>query len=175
MKQVSLDELITASLHEFSENLAKTELEIYKMRRVWRQRCKLTDYFQSTPEKAAFSRLMYLASCVKQPYTITEICNELGVSRQSIRTFTDDCCAEGWIVREVVGKSYKYMASEELCDMILGYANYNSDMFLKNDMHDADYFLGMLKKRKAALRCVSKSDHIDLNMERIGKLHEATR
>jgi hypothetical protein len=154
MNQLSLDQVIDAALQSFSEELAKTEIQIFQRRNSWRAKCKMTAYFQSTPEKAAFSRLMYLATCVKQPYTITEICNELGISRQTICIYTDDCCKEGWIVWEkVAGNSYKYMASQELCDGILAYADYASDMFLKGDVHDTEHFLRTVKRRKAALRC----------------------
>ena len=154
MKQFSLDEIIEDALHEFSKNLAKTELEIYKMRLGWRKSCKLTAYFQSTPEKAIFSRLMYLAACVNQPYTISEISSELGISRQAISRIVDDSLAEGWVVWEKVNsKSYKYMAAPILCEMIVDYANFSSDVFLKDDMHDSEHFLGMLKRRKAALHC----------------------
>jgi len=164
MKQLSLNEVTRAALLEFSEELARTELQVFKSRKQWSASDKLTAYFQSTPEKAAFSRLMYLAARVKQPYTVTEISNELGISRQTICTFTDDCCAEGWIVwQKVTGKSYKYMASSKLCERIVEYADYASDLFLQDPIYQAEQFLNTLKKRKAALRCADKSDHVPLH------------
>ena len=147
-----VEEMHKLALRDFSLNLAITELKIYKERQKWRNECKMTAYFQSTPEKAAFSRLMYVAARVNQSYTISEISNELSISRQTLSRLTDDCCKEGWIVWEKVhGNSYKYKASEELCQSIEAYADYSSDMFQHGTMHASEVFLGMLKRRKPDL------------------------
>lgn len=159
-------EMHDLALKDFSLNLALTELEIYKERQKWRRGCKMSAYFQSTPERAAFSRLMYVAARVNQLYTISEISSELNISRQSLSKVTDDCCAEGWIVwQKVHGNSYKYMASEALCVAIEGYADYSSDMFLKGSMHDAEHFLGLLKRRQPELHCYATKDHVPLHAE----------
>ena len=52
-----VEEMHKLALRDFSLNLAITELKIFKERQTWRDECKMTAYFQSTPEKAAFSRL----------------------------------------------------------------------------------------------------------------------
>jgi len=147
-----VDEVRHLAVREFALELAKTELEMYKERKSWRDACKMTAYFQSTPEKAAFSRLMYVAARVNQSYTVSEISQELDISRQTICRFTDDCCKEGWIVwQKVHGNSYKYKASDELCIAIEEYADYSSDLFQKTAVHDAEHFLGMLKRRQSEL------------------------
>jgi hypothetical protein len=144
-----VEEMQKLALRDFSLNLAITELKIYKERQKWRDECKMTAYFQSTPEKAAFSRLMYVAARVNHLYTISEISRELSISRQTLSKVTDDCCAAGWIVWEKVhGNSFKYKASEELCQSIEAYADYSSDMFLEGSVHASEAFLGMLKRRK---------------------------
>lgn len=140
------------AVRDFALELAKTELEMYKERQRWRDECKMTAYFQSTPEKAAFSRLMYVGARVNQSYTISEISTELGISRQTLSKITDDCCQEGWIVWEKVhGNSYKYKASDELCIAIEEYADYSSDLFQKTAVHDAEHFLGQFKRRQPEL------------------------
>ncbi len=149
---ICFDEVRQLAVRNFALELTKTELEMYKERKSWRDACKMTAYFQSTPEKAAFSRLMYVAARVNQSYTITEISQELDISRQTICRFTDDCCKEGWIVwQKVHGKSYKYKASDELCIAVEEYADYSSDLFQKTAVHDAEHFLGMLKRRQPEL------------------------
>ena len=149
---ICVEEVRQLAVRDFALELAKTELAIFKERQKWRNECKMTAYFQSTPEKAAFSRLMYVAARVNQPYTISEISSELNISRQSLSKITDDCCQEGWIVWEKVhGNSYKYKASEELCQSIEDYADYSSDMFQEGSMHASEVFLGMLKRRKPDL------------------------
>lgn len=144
-----VEEMHKLALRDFSLNLAITELKIFKERQTWRDECKMTAYFQSTPEKAAFSRLMYVAARVNHLYTISEISRELSISRQTLSKVVQDCCAAGWIVFEKINaNSYKYKASEELCQSIEAYADYSSDMFQHGTMHASEAFLGMLKRRK---------------------------
>ena len=146
-------EMHKLALRDFSLNLAMTELKIFKERQKWRDACKMSAYFQSTPEKAAFSRLMYVAARVNHLYKISEISTELSISRQTVSKVVQDCCAAGWIVFEKINaNSYKYKASEELCQSIEGYADYSSDMFQQGSMHASEVFLGMLKQRQPELR-----------------------
>ncbi len=155
-----VEEMQKLALQDFSLNLAMTELKIFKERQKWRDECKMTAYFQSTPEKAAFSRLMYVAARVNHLYTISEISRELSISRQTLWKVVQDCCAEGWIVFEKINaNSLKYKASEELCRSIEAYADYSSDMFLEGSVHASEVFLGMIKRRKPDLhRKISKKE-----------------
>lgn len=147
-----VEDMIQLALRDFSLNLAITELKIFKERQKWRDECKMTAYFQSTPEKAAFSRLMYVAARVNQLYTISEISSDLSISRQTVSKLVQDCCAEGWIVSDKISATrYKYKASESLCQSIEAYADYSSDMFQHGTMHASEAFLGMLKRRKPDL------------------------
>jgi len=147
-----VEEMLKLALRDFSLNLAITELKIFKERQKWRDECRMTAYFQSTPEKAAFSRLMYVAARVNQLYTISEISSDLSISRQTVSKLVQDCCAEGWIVSDKISATrYKYKASESLCQSIEAYADYSSDMFQHGTMHASEAFLGMLKRRKPDL------------------------
>lgn len=147
-----MDNIYKTALNDFSYHLALAELQIFRDRKNWRKSDAMTAYFQSTPEKSAFSRLMYVGACVNRGYTVSQISAELQVSRQTICKFTDECCAAGWIVWEKVsGNSFKYKASDELCAAIVEYADYSSDVFLQTEVHNAEHFLALLKRRKSDL------------------------
>ena len=147
-----VEDMLQLALRDFSLNLAITELQIYRERQKWRDECRMTAYFQSTPEKAAFSRLMYVAARVNQLYTISEISSDLSISRQTVSKLVQDCCAEGWIVSDKISATrYKYKASESLCQSIEAYADYSSDLFQEGSMHASEALLGMLKRRKPDL------------------------
>ena len=146
-----MDNIINQALHEFSFHLAKTEIEIFKERKRWRSDCALTNYFQSTPEKAVFSRVMYIAAVVKQGYTVGEIGKKLSISRQTISNLCKETVAAGWVICEKKDKRQYYQASDELCALVVGYADYSSDMFQKTMVHEAEVLLGLLKRRKAGL------------------------
>ena len=145
-----MDNIINQALHEFSFHLAKTEIEIFKERKRWRSDCALTNYFQSTPEKAVFSRVMYIAAVVKQGYTVGEMAKELSISRQTISNLCKETVAVGWVICEKKDKRQYYQVSEELRASIVGYADYSSDMFQKIMVHEAELLLGLLKRRKVA-------------------------
>ena len=146
-----MDNIINQALHEFSFHLAKTEIEIFKERKRWRSDCALTNYFQSTPEKAVFSRVMYIAAVVKQGYTVDEMAKELSISRQTISNLCKETVSAGWVIYEKKDKRQYYQASDELCALVVGNADYSSDMFQKTMVHEAEVLLGLLKRRKAAL------------------------
>ena len=146
-----MDDIINKALHEFSFHLAKTEIEIFKERKRWRSECSLTNYFQSTPEKAVFSRVMYIAAVVKQGCSVSEMATELTISRQTITNLCNETVSAGWVLCEKKDKRKYYYASKELCASIVNYADYSSDMFQKTMVHEAEVFLGLLKRRKAAL------------------------
>lgn len=44
-----------------------------------------------------------------------------------------------------------YQASDALCEAIVKYADYSSDMFQETMVHEAEVLLGLLKRRKVAL------------------------
>ena len=145
------NDLLNDALREFSFHLANIEIDIFKQRKIWRSSDQMTAYFQSTPEKAVFSRVMYRATCVQQAYTISEISSELGVSRQTISKICKETVEAGWVICAKSEKRSTYQASKILCDSIIQYADYSSDLFLNSPVHDAEHFLGMLKKRKSSL------------------------
>jgi len=110
-----MDNIIDQALHEFFFHLSKTEIKIFKERKRWRSDCALTTFSQSTPEKAVFNCVMYIAVVVKQGYTVGEMAKELLISRQTISNLCKETVSAGWVICEKKDKRQYYQASDELC------------------------------------------------------------
>ena len=59
------NDLLNDALRDFSFHLVNIEIDIFKQRKIWRSFDQMSAYFQSTPEKAVFSRVMYRATCLQ--------------------------------------------------------------------------------------------------------------
>lgn len=162
-----MDNIYKTALNDFSYYLALTEIQIFRDRQRWISEDKLTAWFQSSPEKAVFGRLLYVGTVVKEPYTLTQIANELNISRQTISNYLRETVDAGWVISEQKGKTLYYKASDKLCESIVAYADYSSDMFQMSEVHEAEHLLGLLKKRQKDLRFnVLKSDYNSLHGEK---------
>ena len=146
-----MDDIYKTALNDFSYYLASTEIQIFRDRQRWISESKLSAWFQSSSEKAVFGRLLYVGTVVKQGYTLTQIVNELEISRQTISAYLKETVAAGWVISKQKGKTLYYYASDELCESIVGYADYSSDMFQTTEVHEAEHLLGLLKKRQKTL------------------------
>jgi len=155
------------ALNDFSYHLALTEIKIFKDRQRWIAESKLTAWFQSSSEKAVFGRLLYVGTVVNDPYTLTQIARELSLTRQTISAYIKETVAAGWVISKQSGKTLYYYASDELCKGIVDYADYNCDIFRMTEVHEAEHFLGLIKKRQNALPInVSKSDYYNSQGEK---------
>ena len=122
-----------------------------------------------------FGRLLYVGTVIKQGYTLTQIVNELEISRQTISAYLKETVAAGWVISKQKGKTLYYYASDELCESIVGYADYSSDMFQTTEVHEAEHLLGLLKKRQKALPInVLKGDYYSLHGEKDGPQKKAS-
>jgi hypothetical protein len=84
-------------------------------------RNRISDYFNSTNNRLGFYYLMLKAAYVKQPYSMTNISDQLNISRQSGTTLVQECMAEGWVeVCSCGGKHYQ--ASKIMIDADNEYA-----------------------------------------------------
>lgn len=116
------------AMQSFIVSLCTTEVELFKERENWKAEDQLTAYFQSTPQKAAFGRLMTKAALVTECYNIKEICDELKLTRQSVHRMVNECIDADWIT--VCnrccnnGEKNKYIANQELVRSTEGYARY---------------------------------------------------
>lgn len=170
-----MNDIYKTALNDFSYYLALTEIQIFKDRQRWISESKLCAWFQSSSEKSVFGRLLYVGTVVNEPYTLTQIANELNISRQTISAYLKETVAAGWVVPEQVGKTLYYKASDELLAKIVGYADYSSDLFERSHVHEAEHLLGLLKKRQKALPInVLKGDYYSLHGEKDGPQKKAS-
>lgn len=102
--------------------LAIAEIELsHRIIRNTDGRNRISDYFNSTNNRLGFYYLMLRAAYVKQPYSVTNIAEQLNISRQSATTLVQECLAEGWVqICDCPGKHYQ--ASKTLSDADSQYA-----------------------------------------------------
>ena len=81
---------------ELVKILCQHELAIYQARQT-RMDTKVQRYFNSTPLRNVFCRMIVYARCVNQHYNIQYIADQLNTTRQSISKIVDECEAERWI------------------------------------------------------------------------------
>tara|TARA_X000001316_G_C920845_1_gene35073 strand:+ start:941 stop:1468 length:528 start_codon:yes stop_codon:yes gene_type:complete len=82
--------------NELVKILCQHELAIYQARQT-RMDTKVQRYFNSTPLRNVFCRMIVYARCVNQHYNIQYIADQLNTTRQSISKIVDECEAERWI------------------------------------------------------------------------------
>ena len=71
------------------------EIEVY-VARLGRRTNKLQRYFNSTPLRQVFARVLVLGRATNRLYTISEISDVLSASRQAVSKMIDETEAEGW-------------------------------------------------------------------------------
>ena len=81
---------------EMSKVLCELELNIYQGRQD-RLTTKIQRYFNSTPLRNAFNRIVTYSYIVNEFYTISYVADQLRTTRQSISNMVEECEAEGWI------------------------------------------------------------------------------
>ncbi len=119
-------------LSDYALALAKWQIELYRGRNQ-RMNNPIQRYFNSTPARNAFARMMFLAyQDDKLVYTKTEISRQLFITRQAASQMVDDCLAEGWV--EAQGNGYK--ASQALADKVMNYVEFHIDTLTRNPVTD---------------------------------------
>ena len=105
-------------VHQWLENeLIKAncnvEIEVF-VSRLTRRTTRLQRYFNSTPLRQTFARILVLAKCVNKHYTISEVAKKLETTRQSISILVNETEEEGWaeVVRQ--GNRVQFQATDEL-------------------------------------------------------------
>jgi rRNA maturation endonuclease Nob1 len=138
------------AMQSFIVSLCTTEVELFKERENWKAVDQLTAYFQSTPQKAAFGRLMTKAALVTECYNIKEICDELNLTRQSVHRMVNECLDADWI--KVCTRCYnggekdKYIANQELVRATEGYARYLFEKLIETKALENENFLYQLTR-----------------------------
>lgn len=124
---------------EMSKVLCQLELNIYQGRQD-RLTTKIQRYFNSTPLRNAFNRIVTYSYIVNEFYTISYVADQLRTTRQSISNMVEECEAEGWIE---VDRSPNRVA-------------------FKGTASNYEGFLSYLKHRKALAKDVTKGRWNDL-------------
>jgi hypothetical protein len=108
-------------ISEYAISLAKWQIELYRGRNQ-RMDNPIQRYFNSTPTRNTFARMMFLAYQDDMlVYTKAEISRQLFITRQAASQMIEDCLAEGWV--EADGKRYK--ASQALADKQIDYTMFH--------------------------------------------------
>ena len=119
-------------LSDYAVALAKWQIELYRGRNQ-RMDNPIQRYFNSTPTRNTFARMMFLAyQDDKSLYTKAEISRQLFITRQAASQMVEDCLAEGWI--EANGNGYK--ASQTLADKMMDYVEFHIDTLTRNPVTD---------------------------------------
>ena len=117
-----MDYVRDALMKKYALQLCRYEMAKYEGRQT-RLNGKMQQYFNSTPVKNAFARLMYIAANVKSLYTKTAIATELHITRQASHQMINECIQAGWIEIDEGGRCPTYKANPRLgrrCDEVCG-------------------------------------------------------
>ena len=145
----AVNDIEQVSLSTFTYSLCKLDLQLHADRMNWARRDRMTAYFQSSPYKAALSRLMTLARYDKWACTVKYISDRICVSRVAAHTFVNDCLAEKWIISvQMSNKSLGYWASDSLMDAMEKHSNYISDSVKYQNVDEDGEIYRMSKRRK---------------------------
>ena len=96
---------------------------------------KIQRYFNSTPLRNVFARLMADAYYKKEPKTITQLAAKIDATRQAISILVKECEAEKFI--KVIRKNGKVqcIGSEILIEAFEDYCRWKKFLFLKNQYY----------------------------------------
>lgn len=117
------DYIREALMDKYTLQLCRYEMSLYHGRQT-RLNSAMQQYFNSTPVKNAFARLMYIAANVKSLYTKTAISQELHISRQAAHIMVEECLDAGWVEVDKDGRTPTYKASETLQNGVKMYAKF---------------------------------------------------
>lgn len=140
------------TLKDLTHKLCQYEIQLYTARYEeggWLSENKMNKYFQSTPEKTAFSRLMYIARSVNQLYSPSAIAETLHISRTAAHNILNETVEEGWVEQSFSEGNRKfYWASDVLTHCMEETASWTHDAWFSIGLSDADWLLSVLKERE---------------------------
>ena len=153
-----MDYIRQALMDKYTLQLCYYEMTLYHGRQT-RLNGAMQKYFNSTPTKNAFARLMYIAANVKSLYTKTAISQELHITRQAAHVMVEECLDGGWVEVDQDGRCPTYRASETLVDGVKMYAAF---AFKKGENIGVVHYRQSISnydaaERKASLYCPDSS------------------
>ena len=108
------NEMFDRVMEDYMARLLDIEIEIYKSR-ILRMDTVIQRYFNSSPLKNVFARVMTVSRLQGKAISITQLAHKLLVSRQAISTIVQECLSEGWIkLVEIRGREKTYYATSLL-------------------------------------------------------------
>ena len=113
-------DLYKKKYREYALAITNIEISLHQAR-VTRLNGKLQNYFNSSMNRHAFSRLMSKAYMTNKPYSITEVCELLKANRSSVSVMVDECEKEGWITILRDKNKAMCMATEVLYEQMMRY------------------------------------------------------
>lgn len=135
----------------YARELCAHQVGIHKARQT-RMDTPIQRYFNSTPARNAFARLMCLATYDKTLYIKSNIAKELHITRQAAHVMVEECLDAGWI--EFAGEycgGKGYRATEHLIWGMENYVQRHLEMLDETGVHDAiAALLAYRKLRKAS-------------------------
>ena len=119
-KKETIDEVKDYLEKRYILTMCQLEIKLYQAR-IDGMTSKSQRYFNSTPLRNAFARMMVYSKYVNSFYTISEIVKELRTNRQSVSTMVDECSKEGWIF---IKKEKNKLYCTATQDMLDGFHDY---------------------------------------------------
>ena len=108
------NEMFDRVMEDYMVRLCEVEVDIYKSR-ILRMDTPTQIYFNSSPLKNVFARVMCVGRLQGKPLSITQLAHKLLVSRQAISTIIQDCLDKSWIkLVEIRGREKTYYATSLL-------------------------------------------------------------
>lgn len=147
-----MDEVEKRLYKGYAIALAQWQLETHQARNS-RDACDIQRYFNSTPAKNAFSRLMFMSAFDNKVYTKSIIAQQLIISRQAATKIVDECMEAGWVEED--GKGYK--AAKPLIDQFFNYTEFHINTVQKRPVR---YWLNAMENYHVAM---GKTQNIDGN------------
>ena len=129
---------------DYMARLCEVEIEIYKSRLV-RMDTPTQIYFNSSPLKNVFARVMTISRLTGKARSITQLASILLVSRQAISTMVQECLDKGWIkLVEIRGREKCYYARSLLVTETYKYVKFVYELNDTN-LHKAHQLVRELK------------------------------
>ena len=116
----------------FAQQNAEFEIELYIVRKT-RTDTKIKRYFNSTPLRYVFARLMVSAYYQGQPKTISHLASKIIVTRQAISALVKECEAEQYIIVSREAGTVRCKASEVLVEGYEDYCKWKKSLLLKEE------------------------------------------
>ena len=144
------DQTEVALFKVYTAELCRHQVGIHKARQT-RMDTDIQRYFNSTPARNAFARLVSLATYDKTLYTKAMISKELHITRQAAHVMVQECLDAGWIEHGgecCGGKGYR--ATERLVWAMENYARRHMEMIEETKIHEAIEALAAYRKLRKA-------------------------